>query len=54
MLTAGREDEQVHKTAILEGLTAGVKSAFKMATGYCPTCSTMVMGMLRMLRNVKK
>ena len=27
--TAGREDEQVHKTAILEGLTAGVKSAFK-------------------------
>ena len=29
MLTAGREDEQVHKTAILEGLTAGVKSAFK-------------------------
>ena len=28
LLTAGREDEQVHKTAILEGLTAGVKSAF--------------------------
>ena len=27
--TAGREDEQVHKTAIFEALTAGVKSAFK-------------------------